>query len=65
VSDDSDDLMTVEELAAYLRKPVPTIYQWNSRGAGPPPIRVGRNVLYRRADVEKWLDAHTAERAGA
>ncbi len=60
-----DELMTIEELAAYLRKPVPTIYQWNSRGDGPPYIKVGRTVVYRRADVERWLTDRYARPASA
>lgn len=56
-----NSLMTVEELAEYLRKPVKTIYEWNSRGAGPPYMKVGRSVLYRRSDVESWLDGRRSE----
>jgi excisionase family DNA binding protein len=55
VSSRPDRLMTVEELAAYLRKPVKTIYQWNSRGDGPPYFKVGRSALYHRSDVDQWL----------
>ncbi len=52
-----DELMTVPELAAYVRRPVATIYAWNSRGGGPPFIKRGGRVLYRRSDVKEWLDA--------
>lgn len=54
---DNDGLMTVDELAAYLRKPVNTIYQWNRRGDGPRYMKVGRAALYRRSDVDQWLEA--------
>lgn len=50
-----DDLMTTKDLAAYVHRPLATIYQWNSRGLGPRYIRRGRKVLYRRSDVDKWL----------
>jgi excisionase family DNA binding protein len=52
-------LMTVEELASYLQVSASTIYCWNYEGTGPAPIRVGRWVRYRRADVEVWLDKQT------
>jgi excisionase family DNA binding protein len=50
-----DELMTTKDLAEYVRRPLATIYQWNSRGIGPRYIRRGRTVLYRRSDVDKWL----------
>jgi predicted DNA-binding transcriptional regulator AlpA len=56
-SDVTDELMTLRELAAYVRRPVATIYGWNSRGGGPPFIKRGRRVLYRQSDVQRWLAA--------
>ncbi len=29
-----------------------------NRSGGPPQIRVGRTVRYRRRDVRAWLDEH-------
>ena len=29
-----------------------------NRSVGPPQIRIGRTVRYRRSDVRAWLDAH-------
>ena len=55
-----DEFLTIGELAARLRKPVNTLYRWNSRNEGPAYLRVGRTVLYRRTDVEKWLQSRYA-----
>lgn len=49
-------LWTVEGLAEYLGVPVQTIYRWNSRGQGPPYVRLGKHARYRPADVDAWLD---------
>lgn len=49
-------MLTVDELVAYLQVPKETVYRWNTRGTGPRPIRVGRHVRYRWADVEQWLE---------
>lgn len=57
----ADDLLNTEELAQYLRKPVATVYAMNSRGTGPRRMRIGKTVLYRRSDVEMWLDEHAIE----
>ena len=51
-----DPLMTAKELAAFLRKPISTIYRWNMDGIGPPYMKVGTTLRYRREDVDRWLD---------
>jgi len=57
-----DEIWTPEEVAAYLRLPsVETLYQWRTRSTGPKAARVGRHLRYRRSDVERWLDARSAE----
>lgn len=50
-------LMTAPETAEYIRKPLATLYQLNHRNEGPRRMRVGRTVLYDRADVDAWLDS--------
>ncbi len=46
--------LTPEELAGRERVPLATIYQWNSRGNGPPFMKIGRYVRYRLVDVVEW-----------
>ena len=62
-------LLRPDELASFLGIPLATIYQWRSRGDGPPGLRVGRHVRYRIEDVERWLDEqrdrHTSARPRA
>jgi excisionase family DNA binding protein len=48
--------MTPQDLAHLLQLPLATIYGWRSKGEGPPGIKVGRHVRYRREEVEAWLD---------
>ena len=55
----NEKLMTLPELAKFLDIPSATLYQWRYRGEGPPSIKVGRHVRYRRSDVDAWLDAKT------
>jgi excisionase family DNA binding protein len=50
-----------KEVADYLSVPVQTIYQWRTRGYGPPGRKVGKHVRYRPADVEAWFEAQPAE----
>lgn len=56
-----NEFMTSRELADLLRVPVETTYQWRLRHVGPPGIRVGRHVRYRRSDVERWLAERSDE----
>ena len=52
-----DQLMTIEEVGAYLQVPIKTLYDWHHKGCGPRGMRVGRYVRYRRDDVDTWLDS--------
>ncbi|MDP9427844.1 MAG: helix-turn-helix domain-containing protein [Actinomycetota bacterium] len=53
-------LLSTQNLAAYLQVPIQTIYRWRSCGEGPPGIRVGRHIRYRVDDVEAWLASRTS-----
>jgi excisionase family DNA binding protein len=48
-------LWTVQEVAAYLRVPVQTLYSWRARGSGPPARRVGKYLRYEPDDVMRWF----------
>nr|WP_272897034.1 helix-turn-helix domain-containing protein [Mycolicibacterium tusciae] len=53
-------MLTVADVAAMTRMSVGTLRYWRHTGSGgPPSVKLGRRVLYRRADVENWLaEAH-------
>lgn len=53
----SEPLLTPPELADYLGVPIKTLYTWRYRHEGPPALRIGRHLRYRRGDVEEWLHA--------
>lgn len=53
-----EELLTVDEVAAILRKPVGTLYYWRSKGdCGPDSFKVGSTVLYERSEVERYIAA--------
>ena len=56
--DPRPDLLTISEAAELLRTPVATLRYWRHLGTGPASFRLGRRVLYRRADLRTWIDAH-------
>ncbi|WP_448624766.1 helix-turn-helix domain-containing protein [Geodermatophilus sp. URMC 64] len=57
------DLLTIGEAAELLRTPVATLRYWRHVGTGPASSRLGRRVLYRRDDLQSWIDVQH-ERAG-
>ena len=62
------DLITVDEVAALLRTTPTAIYGARYRGEAPASyaVRIGRRLLWRRGDVEAWIDSEAeAVRAAA
>ena len=53
---DQPELLTITEAADLLRAPVATLRYWRHLGTGPRSFRLGRRVLYKRADLQLWLD---------
>lgn len=62
-----DQLMTVREVASYLRVPPATVYTWHYQGEGPTVLKLGRSIRFRRRDVDAWLEDcqadHPSQRA--
>jgi hypothetical protein len=50
----ADEYMRSPEMAKRLRigKSVPA--KWRLTGFGPPYIKAGRTVLYRKRDIDEW-----------
>ena len=53
--DNAPVLLTVAEAADFLRTPVATLRYWRHMGIGPTGFRLGRRVVYSRADLISWL----------
>ena len=53
-----DDLLLLEEVAVLTRQSVSTIRWLRHKGQGPPGFRLGRRVVFRRAEVERWIAQH-------
>ena len=58
---DQPDLLTISEAAEMLRAPVATLRYWRHLGTGPHSFRLGRRVLYRRDDLDAWVEAHRGQ----
>jgi excisionase family DNA binding protein len=53
-------LLSVQELADYLKVSVQTVYGWRKRGTGPQGVRVGGHVRYLMSDVMDWINEQRA-----
>lgn len=51
----TEPLWGVDEVAAYLRIPVGTLYQWRRKSTGPPAGKCGRHLRYEPAAVREWF----------
>jgi hypothetical protein len=53
---DVEPLWGVEEVSAFLRVPIKTLYQWRWRRYGPPVRKVGKHLRYVPAQVRLWVE---------
>lgn len=53
-----DEMLTIEELAAYLKLRPQTIYRWAQRGT-LPGAKLGKEWRFRRSAIERWIDGQT------
>jgi len=60
-----DDKLTEAELAEEIRRSVRTLQLWRAQRTGPPFIRLGKEVLYRREAVCEWLKSLEQEQPRA
>ena len=50
------DWISRADLALELGLSVDTMRRWETQRFGPPCVRAGRKVFYRRAAVQDWLE---------
>jgi excisionase family DNA binding protein len=53
-------ILTIDQAAAYLSIPKATLYTWRTRrtGFGPPAVKFGGCLRYRRSDLDAWVADH-------
>ena len=61
----SDEFIPETKLARELGRDTRTLQRWRAQRLGPPYIRMGRQVLYRRDAVRGWLIAMEQEQPRA
>ncbi len=59
----ADDVMTVKEVAEYLRVNQRTVYRL-AVGRKLPGFKVGATWRFKRADINGWIAAQSTANAG-
>lgn len=60
LDDNNKDVMTADEVAEVLRVSRPTVLKMVREGRAARSFRVGKKVLFRRADVLEWIERSAA-----
>lgn len=55
--------MTRAELAAELNRSEITLFRWARKRLGPPVSMIGKNPMYRRKSMRRWLESLEQEAA--
>ena len=50
-----NEILTIEEVAAYLRLTPQTIYKW-SQERRIPAVKLGKEWRFRKSIIDHWLD---------
>jgi hypothetical protein len=50
------DLVTPKEYAHYRRCSVRTLDRERAEGRGCPYLRIGSRILYRRSDIDRYIE---------
>lgn len=49
------ELMTVRQVSGLTGIPEATLRYWRHANQGPSSFTLGRRVLYRQSEVERWI----------
>jgi excisionase family DNA binding protein len=52
-----DDIMTLEEVAKYLKLKPQTIYNWAQDGK-IPAAKLGKEWRFKKSFIDKWFNNH-------
>jgi excisionase family DNA binding protein len=58
-----DEHLTTEEVAELCHTSPGTVHYWRSMGKGPKAYKVGRRLIFRRSEVQAWINAHASDPA--
>ena len=61
MSDQPDEILTIDEVAAYLKAGKRTVYRLAASGK-LPAFKLGGTWRFRRSDLDEWIAANLANK---
>ena len=58
-----NDILTLEEVAEYLRMKPQTIYTW-AQEKKIPAVKLGKEWRFKKSVIDRWFDQHFDEKFG-
>ncbi len=58
-----NDILTLEEVAEYLRMKPQTIYTW-AQEKKIPAVKLGKEWRFKKSVIDKWFDQHFDDKFG-
>ena len=55
------EIMTLEEVAEYLKLKPQTLYIWAQKGK-IPAVKLGKEWRFKRSIIDKWFNSHFDEK---
>jgi hypothetical protein len=61
------EILNTAQVSAQTGVPIGTLRYWRHAGQGPASFCLGRRVVYRKGEVERWITEQeaTTRRGGA
>ncbi|MDM7915409.1 MAG: helix-turn-helix domain-containing protein [Candidatus Eisenbacteria bacterium] len=59
-AEDEEPLLTVADVAAWLRLKTSTVYAWAAAGK-LPSVRMGNRIRFLRSDLLRWIEARKVD----
>lgn len=59
----AEKLLTLQQVAERYNIPENSLRYWRAQKTGPKSARLGRRVMYRATDIEKWVEDQFADGA--
>jgi len=56
-----DEIMTIEDVAKYLKLKPQTIYTWAQNGK-IPAAKLGKEWRFKRSVIDRWFNQHIDQR---
>jgi len=56
-----DEIMTIEEVAKYLKLKPQTIYTW-AQNERIPAAKLGKEWRFKKSVIDKWFNQHIDQR---